>query len=141
NWTANSQIAALAAILADACLFDQAHERLAAAIQNGHFQVIDLHIRVIDAHRIKNAQQVLGGRDQHALAHQAGGVTDARHVTPTGGNLETLQIRPNENNSGGNRGGENSDMNGNAAMEADARGLTGTMEGRFKSHSSASSRN
>ena len=44
-------------------------------------------------------------------------------MAPTGGNLETVQIGPNENNSGGNRGGKNSNLYGDAAMKADAGGF------------------
>jgi hypothetical protein len=67
------------------------------------------------------------------LTHQAGCVTDPRHVAPTGGNLETVQIGPNENNSGGNRGGKNSNLYGDAAMEADAGGFNRAMHRGFKS--------
>jgi hypothetical protein len=42
------------------------------------------HVRIVDAHAVKHAQQVLGGRDQHALPHQAGRVAHPRHMPPTG---------------------------------------------------------
>ena len=35
---------------------------------------------------------MLGGGDQHALAHEAGGVADLGHVAADGGNLKVVQI-------------------------------------------------
>ena len=63
--------------------------------------------RVVDAHAVQHAQQVLGGGDQHALAHQAGRVTHTGDVFPAGGNAEILEIGALENNAGRRRGGQN----------------------------------
>ena len=54
-------------VLLDARRANQLHERFAAAVQNGHLQVVDLDVRVVDAHAVEHTQQMLGGRDQHAL--------------------------------------------------------------------------
>jgi len=72
-------------VLAGAGLFDEPHEGQTAAIQDGNFQVVDFHEDVVDSHGVENTEEVLGGGDEDALAHQAGGVADARHVPPTAG--------------------------------------------------------
>ena len=77
-------------------MFEKLDEGQAAAIEDGHLQVIDLDIGVVDAHAVQHAEQVLSGRDQHALAHEAGGVTDAGHVLPEGLDRESVKIRPHE---------------------------------------------
>ena len=82
----------------------KAHEGQPAAIQDGNFQVVDLHVGVVDAHGIERAQQVLGGGDQDALPHQAGGIADARHVAPTGGDREVVQVGAQENDAGARQG-------------------------------------
>ena len=66
---------------------------------------------------------MLGGGDQHALPHQAGGIADARHVAPTGGNLEIVEIGAEKDDAGGRRRGENSNGDGNAAVKSDSLGL------------------
>jgi len=106
--------------LADSGRADQIDKGLAAAIEDGNFEVIDFDEGVVYAHAVEGAEQVLGGGDQHALAHQAGGVTDFLHVAPTGGNGETFEIGADENDAGGGRGGEDTDADGNAGMEADS---------------------
>src|SRR5476649_2005807 len=132
NGTADTQVAALAAILAGTGLLDQAHERKAAAIQDGNFQVVDLDEGVVDAHRIKNAEQVLDGGDEDALAHQAGSVADAGHVTPTGGNLEIVEIGADENDAGRNRSGKNSDLDRHAAVQPYPRGFDRALQRSLK---------
>src|SRR5579862_3351757 len=71
NRTANAQVAALAAVMANAGLADEFNKRRSAAIEDRHFQVVDLDVRVVDAGAIEDAEQVLGGRDEYAFAHQA----------------------------------------------------------------------
>jgi len=86
-----------AARFLDARRADQFHKRLPAAIQDGHFQVVDFDKSVIDTHAVKHTQQVFGGGDQDTRSHQAGGVADFLHVSPTGRDAEAVQIRANEN--------------------------------------------
>ena len=114
----------------------RSHEGQAAAVQDGHFEVVDLHVDVVDAHGVEDAQQVLGGGDQDALAHQAGGVADARHVPPTGGNREGVQaieIGPQEDDAGGNRRGKNANVHGDAGVKADSGGFDRALHRGFKS--------
>ena len=121
----------------NAGLLNETHERQAAAIQDGNFQVVDFHVDVVDAHGVENAEQMLGGGDQDALAHQAGGVTDARHVPPTGGNLEILEIRAHEDNPRGDGSRENSDLDGRAAMKPHTTGFDRALHCSFKMRAQA----
>ena len=132
NRTADAKVAALAAILANAGLLDEPHERQAAAIQDGNFQVVDFHVHVVDSHGVENAEQVLGGGDQDALAHQAGGVADARHVAPTGGNREVIEVRAHEDNPRGDGSGENADVDRSAAMKPHPAGFHRALHRSFK---------
>ena len=78
---------------------------------------------------------MLGGGDQDALAHQAGGVADARHMAPTGGNregVEAIEIGAQEDDPGGNRRGKNANVHGDAGVKADSRGLYRALHGGFK---------
>ena len=120
---ANPQVPFAAARLPDSGGADQIDKGLAAAVENRHFEVIDLDEGVVDSHAVERAEQVLGGRDQHALAHQAGGVTDFLHVAPTGGDGEAFKIGTDENDASGGRGGEDADADRNTGMQADSRGL------------------
>ena len=135
NRTADAQIAALAAVRADAGLLDQAHEGQAAAVEDGHFEVVDLHVDVVDAHGVEHAQQVLGGGDQNALAHQAGGIADPRHVAPTGGDREAIEIGTEEDHAGRNRCGQNANVHGHSGVQAYSGSLYRALYRGFKSQS------
>ena len=116
----------------DAGFLDQVHERQPAAIENGHFQVIDFDERVVNPHAVEHAQEVLCSRDQNALPHQAGRIADARYMPPARGNGEVFKIGPDEDDSSGNRGGTNTDRDGYAAVKANACCLGRSLERRFK---------
>jgi len=89
---ADSQVFSLPPQSPDAGCAQQVYKRFAAAIEDRDFKVIYLDVNVVDRETIERAQQMLGGLDQHALAHQAGGVTHARNVLPTGRDLEEFEI-------------------------------------------------
>src|SRR5450759_4901953 len=110
------------------------HEWLTAAIQDRHLQVVDLHKRIVDPHAVEHAEQMLRGRDQYALAHQTGGIADARHVTPTRGHREIVEIGTKENDAGARRGRNNSDIYTNAAMKSHTTGFDGALHSGFKLH-------
>ncbi len=101
----DAKVAPPAAAGLETQLPEEIDERLAASVQNGNFQVVDFDKGVVDAHAVKDAQQMFGGGDQHALPHQAGGVADARDVLPTGGDGKPLQVSAPEDNPGGGGAG------------------------------------
>src|ERR1035438_4937456 len=106
-----------------------------AAVQNGHFQVVDFHVGVVDAHGVEHAQQVLRGRDQDALAHQAGGIADARYMPPTGGDREAVEIGADENHAGGDRRRQNTNVHGHPGVQAYSRGLYRALDRGLKPQS------
>ena len=55
---------------------------------------------------IKRGEQMLGGGDQHALAHQAGGVADFGHIAADGGNFEVVEVGAAEDDAGASRSGQ-----------------------------------
>ncbi len=117
---ANPQVTFAAARLADSGGADEIDEGLAAAVEDRHFEVIDLNEGVVDAHAVEGAEQVLGGGDQYALAHQAGGIADFLHVAPTCGDGETFEIGADKYDASGGRGREDANADRNAGMEADS---------------------
>ena len=64
---------------------------------------------------------MLGGGDQDALAHQAGGVGDLGDVAADGLDFEVVEIDAAEEDTSAGRGREKSQMNGGAAMKTDSR--------------------
>jgi hypothetical protein len=75
---------------------------------------------------------MFGGGDQDALAHQAGGVADARHVAPEGGDGKIVEVGPEKNDAGGGRRRKNADRDGNAAVKPDSLGLYWPLDGGLK---------
>lgn len=68
---------------------------------------------------------MLGGRDEDALAHEAGGVTHAGDIAPTGGDGEVVEVSANEDDASRRRRWKNADLYGNPVVEADAGYLDG----------------
>jgi len=56
----DSQISALAPLLADASFLDELNEWQSAAIENGEFQVVQFDDRVVDTSPKKGGKQMLG---------------------------------------------------------------------------------
>src|ERR1700686_1645049 len=61
-----------------------------AAVEDGQFEIVEFYDGVVDTHASEGREQVLGGGDEHALFHQAGGVADASYVTSAGLDLEAF---------------------------------------------------
>ena len=118
------QIPALPAVVPDTRVLDQPDERLPAAVQDRHLEIIDLHKDVVDPHRVENAQQMFGSRDQHAVPHQAGRIADSRYMPPTRRDLKVLEVGPDKHDAGGNGRGQNADANRNAAVESHPRTMS-----------------
>ena len=61
---------------------------------------------------------MLGGRDEHAFLHKAGGVADARHIPADRFDLETIEIGTPKNNARTGWGGQHAHGNRSAAVQA-----------------------
>ena len=83
---------AAAALGADAGLEKGFNIGQCAAVENGEFEVVELDDDVVDAHADEGGEQVFGGGDEHALAHEAGGVADLGDVAAVGGNLKVVEV-------------------------------------------------
>lgn len=127
----DAEVAAAAAVGANAGGLDHFDELAAGAVEDGYFEVVDLDIGVIDAHGVEDAEQVLGGGDEDALAHEAGGVADFGDVAPEGGDEEVFEVLADEDDAGAGGGGEDADGDGDAGMEANAGAFDGALDGGF----------
>src|ERR1700680_2680610 len=92
QFAANLQILARAALLANSRFLNHLHERSRTAVQNWQLQVIQFNDRVINAGTNECREQVLSGRDQNSLFHQARGVADAGDVAAHRLDLKSFQI-------------------------------------------------
>ena len=79
---------------------DHLDEGLRAAVEDGDLEVVEFHDGVVDAHADEGRQQVLGGRDEHALFHQAGGVADLGDIAADGLDLEAVEVGAAEDDAG-----------------------------------------
>ena len=77
---------------------------------------------------------MFGGRDENALAHEAGGVADALDVFPTGGNWEIVQVGAAEYNTGTSGGWYHAKFYGYTRMKTDSAYLDRLLNSRFELH-------
>ena len=103
----DAEISARFALLPDAGLLNHLDKGTGASIQNGQLQIVQFDDGVVDADAGKRREQVLGGGDEHALLHQAGGVTDAGYVASAGFDSEAVEVGAVEDDSRSGRGGQN----------------------------------
>ena len=106
-------------------VLDEFDKRQSAAVENGEFKVVQFHDGVVDAQADKSREQVLGGGNEHAFFHQAGGVADAGHVAADGFDFKTIEIDALKNNSRSGRGGKNAHADAGAAVESYATAFYG----------------
>ena len=116
---------ALAPLLAEAGAGDHLDVGKRAAVEDGQLQVVELDDGVVDAHADEGREQVLGGGDEDALLHQAGGVADFCDVLADGGYVEAVEVDAAEDDSAARRGGKDSQMHGRSAVKADAAAFDG----------------
>ena len=115
-----AQIGAGLALLADAGLLNHFYEGAGAAVEDGELEVVELDYGVVDAYADEGGEQVLGGRDQDALFHQAGGVADAGDVAAAGFDGEAIEIGAMEDDARAGGSGQDSEVDGSSAVEADS---------------------
>src|SRR5579872_1121810 len=133
NRTANPQVSALTPQPAYARAPQQIHKGLAAAIQDGDLQVVDLHPCIVDGETIERAEQVFGSLNQNALAHQTGRITHSRHVLPAGRDREIIEIRASENDSSSRGCRRQPHFDRDTGMQAYAGDFERPADGSFKS--------
>jgi hypothetical protein len=132
DWFEDADVAAFAAKAADAGLIEQLKERLGGTVQDRDFDVIEVNEDVVDAVGVGGGEKVLGGGEQDALFHEAGGVTDAGDVVAVGFNGEIVEVDTAEDDAGIGGSGLKADFGVGARVETDALRFDQTMDSGLK---------
>jgi hypothetical protein len=128
----DAKVAAFAAKAAESGLIEKPEERLGGTVQDGNFDVIEINEDVVDAVGIGGSKKVLGGGEQHALLHEAGGVADASDIVAMGFDGEIIEVDTTEDNSGVRRSGLKPELRVDARVEAHTFDFHGAMDGGLK---------
>src|SRR5208337_305865 len=91
---------AASALPLQARLPNQPHKGQGTAVYDRQFEVVDLDESVVHLERRQCREQVLSGRDEHALPHQSSSVADASDVANARLDGETFEVGPLENDTG-----------------------------------------
>ena len=113
-------------------MIEQLHEGFGRAIEDGDFNVVDINEDVVDAAGIGSRQKVLGGGEQDALLHQAGGIAHASDIVAMGFDGKVLEIHAAENDARIGGSGKEAQVGVNPGVKADALGFDGAMDGALK---------
>ncbi len=116
----DADVLAAAALLLEADRLEGLHVGERGAVEDGQLEVVDLDDDVVDAVADERGEQMLGGGDEHALAHEAGGVADLGDVAAGGGDLEVVEVGAAEDDAGAGGRGDEPHADGRAAVQADA---------------------
>ena len=82
------------------------HVGQGAAVEDRQLQIVELDDDVVDAHADQGGKKMLGGGDEHALTHDAGGVADLGDISAGRRNLVVVQIGAAEDHAGASRRGQ-----------------------------------
>src|SRR5581483_10712042 len=118
DFTLNAKVLSRSALLSNTGFQDHVHERAGAAIENWEFEIVQFDDGIINSGANKSGEKVLGGGDQDAFLHQAGGVTDPGQVAPGGLDDEAVEVDAAEDNAATGSCRDNLQVNRSAAMEA-----------------------
>ena len=116
----DAEVLAAAALLLEADGLEGLDVGQGAAVEDGELEVVEFDDDVVHAVADEGGEKVLGGGDEHTLAHEAGGVADLGDVAAGGGNFKVVEVGAAEDDAGASRGGHEAHGHGCAAVEADA---------------------
>src|SRR5579863_6895055 len=116
----NLQVRSLLTLLPDARARNHFDEGQGAAIKDGQFQVVELDDGVVHTDANESRQQVLGGGDEHALLHQAGGVAYLGNIAADGLNGKAFEVGAPEDDSCAGLRRKDLQMNGSPAVQANS---------------------
>jgi len=132
NGSEDTEVAAFPAQAAEAGLIEELEERLRGTVEDGDFDVVEVNKDVVDAVRICGGEKVLGGGEENALLHEAGGVADASDIVTVGFNRKIVQVDATKDDAGIRRSWLKAEFGVHAGVEADALGFDWTMDGGLK---------
>jgi len=128
----DAEVLALAALALEAGGVDGLDVGVGGAVEDGNFEVVDFHDDVVYAEADEGGEEVLGGGDEDALAHEGGGVGDFGDVASGGRDLEVIEIGAAEDDAGAGGRGDEAEGDFGAGVEAYAaeiqRGGDGLLE-------------
>jgi hypothetical protein len=128
----DTEVAALAAEAPETGLIEELEERFCGAVENGNFDVVEVDKDIVNAVGIGGSEKMLRGREQDALLHEAGGVTDAGDVVAVGFDRKIVQVNPTENDTRIRRSWLKTKLGVDAGVEAHTLGFYGALDGRLK---------
>ena len=103
---ADAEVFAAAALCLEADVTEGFDIGERTAVEDGELEVVNFDDDVVDAASDEGRKQVLGGGDEHTLAHQAGGVADLGDVAAGGRDFEVVEVGAAEEDSTAAWGGE-----------------------------------
>src|SRR5438105_15399651 len=115
----DSNVRSWPSLLANPSLANEFHKGPRAAVEDREFQIVEFDDRIVNPHSNQRGEQVFGGRNQHALLHQTGGVADAGHIPAYRLNLKTFEINTPKNNAGVRGCGKDAKLNRSARSQTD----------------------
>src|SRR6266481_3078551 len=89
---AHAQVGSGSSLFANADFEDGLDKGQGTAVEDGQLKVIQLNDGIVDATTDQGGEKVLGGGNQHALFHQAGGVTDPSDISAHGLQFKAVEI-------------------------------------------------
>jgi hypothetical protein len=128
----DTEVAAFAAKAAKAGLIEELEERLGGPVEDGDFDVIEVDEYIVDAVGVGGGEKVLGGGEQYALLHKAGGVADAGDIVAVGFNWKIVEVDAPENDASVWRSGLEAEFRVDAGMETHTMGFNRAVDGALK---------
>ena len=128
----DAEVAAFAAEAAEASLIEELEEGLGGTVEDGDFDVVEVDEDVVDAVGVGGGEKMLGGGEQDALLHEAGGVADAGDVVAVRFDWEIVEVDAAKDYAGIRGSGLKAEFSVNAGMETDSLGFDGAMDSGLK---------
>ena len=116
----DAEVLAAAALAFEADVTEGLGVGQGTAVEDGELEVVELDEDVIDAHAEEGRKQVLGGGDEDALTHEAGGVADFGDVAAGGVDFKVVEVGAAEDDAGTGGSRKQAHTHGSAAVKANA---------------------
>jgi len=117
------KVAAFSTEAAKAGLIKELEEGLGGTVEDGDFDIVEVNEDVVDAVGIGGGEKVLGGGEQDALLHKAGGIANTSDVVAMGFDGEVVKINAAENDAGIRRSGEETKVRVDTGVETHTLGF------------------